>query len=54
MSKEWKEGGSGGNIVHVKGSWRIRVKGQTEGDSENNIIKAEQLFKRGQEINRKE
>lgn len=30
-------GGSGGNIAHVKGNWRIRVKGQTgrEGTQHN-------------------
>lgn len=27
-------GGSGGNIEHMKGNWRIRVKGQTEGERE--------------------
>lgn len=47
-------GGSGGNIVHVKGNWRIRVKGQTGRERERNIIKAEQLFKKGQEWRRKE
>lgn len=40
--------------MHVKGNWRIRVKGQTEGERESNIIKAEQLFKRGQEQRKKE
>lgn len=35
-----------------KGNWRIRVKGQTEG--ETNIIKTEQLFKRGQKQERTE
>lgn len=40
--------------MHVKGNWRIRVKGQTERERESNIIKAEQLFKRGQERRKKE
>lgn len=39
--------------MHVKGNWRIRVKGQTRRESEHNILKAEQLFKRGQEWRRK-
>lgn len=33
--------------MHVKGNWRIRVKGQTQRERESNIIKAEQLFKGG-------
>lgn len=40
--------------MHMKGNCRIRVKGQTGRERERDIIKAEQLFKRGQEWRRKE
>ena len=49
-----RNGGRGWGIAYVKGNWRIRVKGQTERERERNIIKAEQLCKRGQEWRGKE